>query len=165
MKTILYMTLSIDGYLGQAGETQPIPKEILRNFMQWVGKSGNLIIGRRTYDLMHAERALGGLQGIELVIVSHTPTQNVSFVATPQAALQHLIQKGCEMALIGGGAQLNSAFLSAGLVDEIYLNINPYIANKGIRLGMTEGFEASLHLLETTQLTTNLIQLHYRIEN
>lgn len=52
MKTILYMTLTANGYFAQADETRPITKEILDDFRQFVGKSGNLISGRRTYDLM-----------------------------------------------------------------------------------------------------------------
>lgn len=165
MKTILYATLSVDGYIGQAGEGRSIPKAILTNFMQMVGTCGNLIIGRRTYDLMYGENAGALFSGVELMVVSTSlQTNGVQCATSPQSALQHLNQKGFESALIGGGAQLDSAFLSNGLVDELYLNIDPRIANKGIRLTMADGFESDLKLMETTHLGENIVQLHYAVE-
>ncbi|MBI1881723.1 MAG: dihydrofolate reductase family protein [Chloroflexi bacterium] len=166
MKTILYMTLTANGYFAQADETHPIPKEILDNFRQFVGKTGNLINGRQTYDLMRDRIAQGGFSGIEVVIVSHSPLQaeGVSPAASPHEALQHLDQKGFDTALVGGGAQLDSAFLSQGLVDEIYLNVEPIIVSKGIMLVTGEGFEASLQLIGAVKLSDNIIQLHYRVK-
>src|SRR5262245_38630218 len=104
MKTILYMTLTANGYFAQADETHPIPKEILDNFRQFVGKTGNLINGRRTYELIRARIAQGIFSGIELVIVSHSlrQTEGVSLATSPQEALQHLDQKGFDTALVGG---------------------------------------------------------------
>lgn len=165
MKTILYMTLTANGFFGQADETHPIRKEILDNFRQSVGKIGNLIIGRRTYDLMRDQNAQGGFSGIKVVIVSHSPLQaeGVSVAASPHEALQHLEQKGFDTALVGGGAQLDSAFLSQGLVDEIFLNLEPFAVNKGIMLVMGEGSEANLQLIGTAKLSDNIIQLHYRV--
>ena len=163
MKTILYMSLTADGYFRQSDERQGIPPEILGNFVQIVGKTGNLINGRRTFDLLQSRMAQGGFSGIELVVLSRTPAQieGICFATSPQEALQYLEQEGFETALIGGGAQIDSAFLSQGLVDEIYLNVEPVLANKGIRLAMPDGFEANLQLIGTAQLSENIVQLHY----
>lgn len=165
MKTILYMTLTASGYVAQADEAHPTPKEILADFRQFVVKNGNLINGRRTFDLMRDRIAQESFSDIEVVIVSRRSLQaeGVSVATSPHEALQHLGRKGFDTALVGGGAQLDSSFLSQGLVDEIYLNVEPAIMSKGLRLVTREDFEASLALLDTTELSDSTIQLHYAV--
>jgi riboflavin biosynthesis pyrimidine reductase len=112
-----------------------------------------------------AQGGFSGFPGVELVIVSHVPlpADSISFAASPREALQHLDQKGFDTALVGGGAQLDSAFLSQGLVDEIYLNLEPIMVNKGMMLAVGEGSGVSLQLIGTTKLGDNISQLHYRV--
>lgn len=163
MKTILYMSITANGYFAQPDETHSIPKEVLSNFTQFVVDIRNLIIGKRTYILMRDRIAQGGFSGIEVVIISHSPFQaeGISVVASPHEGLQYLEQKGFDTALVGGGAQLDSSFLSQGLVNEFYLNIEPIIASKGIILGTREEFETSLQFIGTAKLSDNIMQLHY----
>ncbi len=106
MKTILYMSLTANGYFAQPDQTHPIPKEVLNNFTQFVGKTGNLIIGKRTYDLMRDRIAQGGFSGIEVVIVSHSAFQSngIGVAPSPHEALEYLERKGFDTALVGGGA-------------------------------------------------------------
>jgi dihydrofolate reductase len=171
MKTILYMTLTANGYFAQADKTHAIPKEILGDLSKSVGITGNIINGRRTYlmgrqsyDLLRRQAAQKNL-AIEVVIVSDVPLEDkgICVVGSPQEALEHLDQKGLGTALVAGGGQLDSAFLSQGLVDEIYLNILPTMANNGGVLATTGGLEADLLLLGTTKLSDNILQLHYRV--
>jgi riboflavin biosynthesis pyrimidine reductase len=110
--------------------------------------------------------ARDALSNIELVIVSHAPFQagGPRIVASPREALDHLEQKGFDTALVGGGAQLDSSFLSQGLVDEIYLNIYPAIVSKAINLALSGSLEAGLQLIDSLKLSDNIIQLHYRVE-
>jgi dihydrofolate reductase len=119
----------------------------------------------RTYDLVRAQNAQAVFSGIEVVILSRSALQaeGISVAASPQEALQHLDQKGFDTALVGGGAQLDSSFLAQGLVDEIYLNVEPVIVNNGIMLFMAEDFEVSLQLIDTAKLSDDIIQLHYRV--
>lgn len=139
MKTILYMTLTANRSFAQADEAHTIPKEILGNLSQLVVKTGNVIDGRRTYlmgrqsyDLLRRQAAQEGL-AVEVVIVSDVPLQaeGICVVGSPQQALEHLGQKGISRALVAGEGQLDSAFLSQGLVDELYLNILPAVTNTG----------------------------------
>ena len=160
------MSLTANGCFAQSDESHPVPKEILSNFAQSVGRIGNLIIGRRTYEQMRAGIARDAFSKIELVIVSHSPCQagGPKILASPREALHHLEQKDFGTALIGGGAQLDSSFLSQGLVGEIYLNIYPAIVSKGINLPLNGPLETGLQLIDSLKLSDNIIQLHYRVE-
>jgi dihydrofolate reductase len=141
MNTILYVSLTANGYVVQPEEGHPIPKEILANFRQVVQKTGNLINGRRTYELTRAGGALDALTHVAYVVVSteQLTAEGVEVVASPEAALQYLEQKGFRTALVGGGAGLDASFLSKGLVDEVYLNVEPSLTGVGLTIPAAEG--------------------------
>lgn len=66
MKTILYMSLFASGQIARPDEKHPIPKEILGDFVQHVRKAGNVVVGRRTYDLRAVRRLKEHSQGLRL---------------------------------------------------------------------------------------------------
>jgi dihydrofolate reductase len=163
MNTILYVSLTTNGYVVQPDAVHPIPKEILANFRQVVQKTGNLINGRRTYELTRAGGALDALSHVTYVVVSHEQltAEGVEVVASPEAALQYLEQKGFRTALVGGGAGLDASFLSQGLVDEVYLNVEPSLTGAGLTIPGASGAHVALSLIETTRLSDSIVQLHY----
>lgn len=165
MKTILYMTLTANGVFQQADENHPVPKEILTDFTGFIGKAGNLINGRRTYEQLISGSARNSFKGIELVIVSKQlqQTEGIHVAASPDEALQYLEQKKFDYALVAGGAQINSSFLSQDLVDEIYLNIVPALLGNDIIINMKGPMETRLKLIDTVNLSRNIVQLHYYV--
>ena len=161
MRTILYLTLTANGGLAQTSEARPIPREILADFVGIASKVGNLIVGSRTYDVMRGLASRPGFPNIKLVVVSHARSESgVATASSPKEALHFLEREGFDAGLVGGGAQLDSSFLSQGLVDEIYLNIEPSLSG-GNLWPISDGFEAELRLAGTTKLSDNVIQLHY----
>jgi dihydrofolate reductase len=166
MNTVLYMSLGANGCFAKADATRPIPKEILGNFAQSAGKFGNLIIGRHTYDLMKTKLNQRAFPGVELIVVSksHSKFEGATVAASPLEALSYLEQKGFSTALVGGGAKLDSCFLDQGLIDEIYLNIEPFLA-KSSTFVTNENLERNLKLVSTTKLGDNILQLQYKVES
>jgi dihydrofolate reductase len=164
MKTILYLTLSANGLITQADEAHTVPPEILGDFVQRIMGAGNVVIGRRTFELMGAQMAQSAFSAIETVVVSRSPSQaqGVVFAASPREALEHLEREGFETALVGGGAELDASVLSEGLVDEIYLNLEPIVTSKGIALGAGDD-HSDLHLDETVKLSDDIVQLRYKL--
>jgi dihydrofolate reductase len=61
----------------------------------------------------------------------------------------------------GGGS--NAGFMKENLIAEIYLDIEPIVFGKGIRLFAESEFETKLRLLEIKKLADNEIQLHYQV--
>jgi dihydrofolate reductase len=166
MKTVLHLGLTANGCYNVSDESHSIstlPKEVLNNLAERVGKAGNLIVGRRTYELLR-ELPISQMAGVVRVVVSHSlPNYNgVSVVASPVEALSLLKQKGFDTAFVGGGAQLASSFLSQGLVDEIYLNIYPLVS-KGRTFAISENLETNLELVGVDKLTNDIVQMHYRV--
>ena len=65
-----------------------------------------------------------------------------------------------EKLFISGGANINNAFMEKGLVDNIILNYNPYILNKGIPLFNGEYFENKLKLEKIVKEKEDIVQVH-----
>ncbi len=159
------MTLSANGLIAQADETHQISPEVLGDFVQQVKRAGNVIVGRRTFELMSAQTSQGAFPGIETVVVTRSGLRidGVNVAASPQQALELLERKGHEAALIGGGATLDASFLSQGLVDEIYLNIESILTSKGLALDFDTGVAVDMQLTGSAQLSENVVQLHYDV--
>ena len=159
------MTLSANGLIAQADEAHPVPAEILRDFAQWIQRAGNVVVGRRTLELMAAQAARGAMPEVETVVVtgSGLKIDGIETAASPREALDLLERKGCETVLVGGGATLDASFLAQGLVDEICLNIEPILMSEGLALDSGADRAMDMRLLETTKLGENAVQLRYAV--
>ena len=82
---------------------------------------------------------------------------------TPSAALELLRERGHSTALVAGGERLHNAFLAAGLVDELILNVAPFLEDEGFKLVLPRGEHRELDLLESKPLGGDLVQLRYAL--
>lgn len=165
MKIILYMAMTANWYIARQNNETPWSSEEWESFSEKVKETKNLIIGRKTFELMEKEEEFQKIWNPFVIVISKEKKDNFNFVNSLEKALELLKEKGFTQGLIAGGGILNSLFLQKGLIDEIYLDIEPYIFGKGIKLFAENDFETKLELLSTKQLSKNTIQLHYKIIN
>jgi len=170
MKTILYMAMTVNGKIaGTDDDTSWTSKEDWDGFRAMCRKVGNAIIGKRTYDMVKKEGTqLGDILTIVLthdpVLLSKKSPHTIFTDKHPRDVLALLKGKGFGEALVAGGGILNSAFLKEGLIDELYIDIEPLILGRGIPLFADGDFEPRLTLLEVKTLTNRqTIQLHYKV--
>ena len=163
MKVVLYMAMTANGYIAKENNETPWSDEEWKSFSTKVKEIKNLVIGRKTFEIMEQGKEFQKIDNPFTVIVSNQNNNNSNFVNSPEQAIDLLKQKGFSKILVAGGGILNSSFMQKGLVDEIYLDIEPFFFGKGIKLFANNDFETKLELLETKQLSKNTIQLHYRI--
>ena len=64
---------------------------------------------------------------------------------------------------VSGGASINNAFMEKGIVDEIILNYNPFVLNKGIPLFKGDYFENKLKLEKIIKEKDDIVQIHYSV--
>lgn len=167
MKVILYMAISTNGYIAKTNDETPWSDEEWESFKQMSEACGNIILGKRTFDLAVANGDFPFTDSLHVICTTkkaETSTfNNTFFVNSPSQALALLERKGFETAMVGGGGTLNSAFLEEELVDEIYLDVEPLLFGKGLPLFSMADFTANLELLETKKLNKNTLQLHYKV--
>jgi dihydrofolate reductase len=88
---------------------------------------------------------------------------NFAIAKSPKEALKILKEKNFSKAIVAGGGMLNSSFMKEHLIDEIYLDVEPLVFGKGIKLFSDNDFDAKFELTETKKLSKNTIQLHYKV--
>ncbi len=169
MKVVLYMAITVNGYIAKenddTGFTSDIEWESYKNMAK---KIGNIIVGKRTYQIGIKENNYEGLEKIKIVVVSKdsnlkTERPNHLVVHSPKEALGLLEKRGFTKTLVAGGGKLNASFLAENLVDEIYLDVEPTVFGQGIKLFEGKDFTVNLKLLGTKKLSPNELQLHYKV--
>lgn len=166
MKLILYMAQTLNGYIAKENNETPWSEEEWKSFSNYVNKIDNLIIGRRTYEIMRKSKEFEKIGDPVIVVLSKKQglkTKNIFFVKSAKKAISLLEEKGFKESLVAGGSKTNTSFIKENLIDEIILDIEPFIFGKGINLFSEENFEIKLTLVDTQKISDNLIQLHYTV--
>lgn len=163
------MAITINGFIAKENDDTSFVSEIeWDSFRNMIKSIGNMIIGSRTYEIMRDGDEFKNLENIRVLVVSEntnfkTVVDNHSVIKSPKDALAILEKEVFDKALVAGGGTLNASFMAEDLIDEIYLDVEPVVFGKGIRLFKEDNFEAKLKLLGTKQLSDNEIQLHYQV--
>ena len=165
MKTILMMATTVNGMVANLRDETPWSAEEFANFETCVERYGNLIVGRRTIEIMAHQGELELTKNAVIVVVSSKPpvVSGCLHVKTPKEALELLKNKGFEVAMVGGGMKLNTAFLQEGLIDELILDVEPFVFGNGIPLVDNISLDLKLELLSCRLLNKSTVALHYRI--
>lgn len=170
MDVVLYMAVTVNGMVAdEEDKTDFVSENEWIYFRDMIEEEGNLIIGRRTYEVMLAEDEFQEIDTNLTIIVSdqalESEQENHAVAESPREALRILEEKGFSDALVAGGGKLNGSFMREGLVDEIYLDVMPAALGTGIPLFGDIGFEAGLELLGVERLGQDELQLHYSVEH
>ena len=166
MQVILYMATTVNGYIAKENNETPWSHEEWLSFFKFVKEIKNIVIGKNTYNLMQKNDEFSKMGNPFIVVVSKEDfahDSNLAIVKSPKEALKTLKGKRFAKALVAGGGILNSSFMKEKFVDEIYLDIEPLVFGKGIKLFSDNNFDAKLELIDTKRLSSNTIQLHYRV--
>lgn len=111
-KTILYMAVTINGYIAKENNETPWSKEEWSSFSNFIKDKKNIIIGRNTYNLMKEEDEFDKIGNPMVVVVSKNKVldENIITVRSPKEAVDVLKEKGFNEFVVAGGGQLNSSF-------------------------------------------------------
>jgi len=170
MKTILWATLTANGNYARSTPSHPPKPQALADFAAQVGGCGNFVVGRHTFQQFQAQpqrsarNAAPTFASADVVVVSRSlELAGATVVRTPQAALAYLQERGHTTVLLAGGEQLHNAFLEAGLVDELIVNIAPSLEDAGLRVVLPPGGYQELRLLGSQDLGGGVFQLRYAL--
>lgn len=163
MKVIVIAAITADGFIARDANQLAdwTSKEDKQNFVKLTKQTGVMVMGRNTYDTIGK-----ALPGRKTVVYTSRPLDNPEVETTaekPAELLQRLQKEGFKEVAICGGQQIYDMFLSAGLVDEIYLTIEPRIFGKGVTL-MNFMNDLDLKLIEASQLNDDTLLLHYEVK-
>ena len=83
--------------------------------------------------------------------------------ATPRKVLAGLRARGMKRCALLGGGRIYGAFLAAGLVDEVWLTLEPRIFGTGVALAGGAAVDARLKLLSCERLAADTLLLKYEV--
>lgn len=165
MKVFLIAAITADGFIGRgayhtADWTSPEDKKL---FVRLTKEAGVMVFGSRTFETIG--RALPGRRTI--VYTSQPSKITVEGVdatsETPTELVKRLEQEGAPGVAVCGGASIYTLFMQSGVVDELYITVEPLFFGQGLPL-FSEKLETNLRLLETSKLNENAVLLHYAVQ-
>lgn len=161
MKVFVIAAVSADGYIGSDSSHTSLEwtsKEDTKLFVRLTKEAGVVVVGGNTY------RTIGkALPGRRTIVYSHAKIEQAGVETTsasPQELVARLEREGHTQLAVCGGQAIYDMFLRAGVVDELYLTVEPLLFGTGLPLTTVR---ANLELLDTEKLNDNTILLHYKI--
>ena len=167
-KVILSLGISLDGYIARPDDSVDflfMPKDYsMEPFFKTVDVA---IMGRKTYDAaVKLGGSFSGSQMTNYIMSRSLPAgeRDGAHVVreSPEALVARVrAERGKHIWLMGGG-EIARAFLTADLVDELYLGVVPVLIGAGIPL-FPAGFpQREFMLLENETYSRGLITLKYQ---
>ena len=170
MKVILDMAMTVNGIIARKNFNEDFLSEYnWEVFCKIANGIGCIVIGRRTHDIIttYENYTLDKIKNVKKIVISKNKslkgTKDFFFVNSPKEAINKAKTFGFKEVLLAGGGKINSEFMKLGLVDEIFLNINPVILGDGIRVIAESNFQYKLKLLEIKKLKEGIIRVHYKV--
>jgi dihydrofolate reductase len=187
-KVVLFMHMSLDGFAADPNHKLDFlsyDAELMQYADELVKTVGSPVYGRTTYQLMESywptvltkpdasKHALEHAQWVENVpkIVFSKTLNEVTWnntllikdnIAEEVKRLKEL--PGKDLAIFGSPG-LAATFMNLGLIDEYKLTVHPIILGDGISVFKNNTTRSSLKLLDTKQLKSGVVTLHYNTIN
>ncbi|MFA6511526.1 MAG: dihydrofolate reductase family protein [Patescibacteria group bacterium] len=168
MKTIMLAAITLDGRIAR-GNSELInwtSKEDKEMFTRITKEAGVMVMGSKTYDTF--PRPLPGRLHIVMtrdVSGRENIPGQVEFTSkSPQEILDDLVRRGYSLIAITGGAKINSLFLKEGLLDEVWLTMEPTIFGEGVSVFTDPVQDVKLDLIGTEMLNPQSILLKYAVQ-
>lgn len=164
MNVFLIAAISTDGYIAPADKTflpsiSWTSSEDKKFFARRTKEAGVVIMGSRTYETI-------GRPLPERHTIVYSDSKSYEGVETtaqdPQVLLADLEKRGYKEVAICGGATIYTMFMEAGLIDTMYLTVEPVVFGQGIPL-FSKPIFTRLSLQQETKLGGQTILLKYTV--
>jgi dihydrofolate reductase len=172
MKIIAIAVVSADGYITKhelpgVGFASEADQTFFKTSLQAFDCS---VMGAKTFAVSQAQ-ILHGLRPNRLrIVITRHPLQYahyaqpgiLEFHATnPRETIQYLTQQGKQHCAVLGGSQIYTEYFRAGLIDELWLTIEPRLFGRGKKL--IEGdLDLEFQIAEVRNLSEHVLLIKYR---
>lgn len=158
-EVILLVAMSTDGFIAPADQeklpstvwTSPEDKQF---FTEKSKAIGTLVMGSKTFETIG--KALPDRRSIVMTSQPEKYTKfndpNLFFTSEgPEEILADLDKQGVKQVALCGGASIYNLFLQKGLVDKMFITVEPKSFGEGIKL-FSENIEEKFRLLKSKKL-------------
>ena len=167
MKTTLFLSVSIDGFIADKDGIPFFPEGAWEDWCSLVNDADNVIAGRSSYEQLINDESASILRPKHKIVLSSRDFELVDtswqHANSPSQALEILKNKGVDEAIIGGGRALAYSFVREGLVDFIVIDLQPVAFGTGTPVFGDVLDKVNLKLMESRPLNANAIRLRYQV--
>ncbi|MFA6463861.1 MAG: dihydrofolate reductase family protein [Candidatus Paceibacterota bacterium] len=162
IKCFIIAALTTDGFLAKDKDqisTSWNSTDDRKHFVELTKRAGVVVFGSTTFETFG--RPLK--DRLNIVYSRSKKYEGVEMTNDePESLLKKLEDRGFKEVAICGGSTIYTKFLKAGVVDTIYLTVEPVIFGKGITL-FNEDVECKLELVSESHTPQGTIFLEYKI--
>ena len=162
MKIIMVVVTSINGKITRADESdfyKWTSKEDEDYFFDLLKKNKVVLMGSNSFNAVK-EKIKPDPDRLRIILTSQPEKYNNFKVAgeiefwsnTPIQTVKKLERLGYKKIILTGGGAVNSSFLKDGLVDEVWITIEPKLFGSGKPVTGPNNFDIDLKLKELVQL-------------
>jgi dihydrofolate reductase len=164
IKVFLIAAQSADGFIAQdhsAPSTSWTSKEDKAFFVEKTKEARVMIMGATTYKTI-------GRPMKDRTTIVYSSKENFDGVEMtqddPKTLVDKLEQRGFTEVAVCGGSSIYTMFLEAGIVDTIYLTIEPVLFGSGVSLFNKQTIK-HLELIDHKKTENGTMFLEYRVKN
>ncbi len=162
MQTFIIAAMTADGFIAKDGTHSSFgwnSKEDKKRFVELTKRAGVVIMGSHTHATLP-----GLLKDRVNVVYSRSKKIEGAEVTqkNPAELLQELESRGFKKVAICGGSQIYDMFMRAGVVDRVFLTIEPLFFGTGISL-FTRELNQSLSLVSAVQGESGSLLVEYKL--
>jgi dihydrofolate reductase len=159
IKAFIIAALSADGFIAKNKEHAAMwtGKEDKKRFVELTKRAGVIVMGSNTFATLPRP-----LKERVNIVYSRSKTFDGAEVTqkSPIELLKELESRGFKEVAICGGAEIYTMFMESGLVDTLYLTIEPLLFGNGIKLFKNE-MDFKLTLVSSVQTESGAFLLEY----
>lgn len=164
IKVFIIAAMSADGFIAKDSQHSPMywsSKADKKRFVELTKRAGVVVMGSSTYKTI-------GQPLKERVNIVYSKNQNFEGVQmtqdNPIDLIRKLEEQGHKEVAICGGTHIYTMFMKSGLVDTLYLTIEPIFFGKGMNL-FNEDLHYSLKLVSSkSSEATGTLLLEYKVD-
>ena len=168
MKTFIISALTADGYIGKHSLHAAMwtSKEDKKRFVEITKRAGVIVMGQNTWKTLGKP-----LKDRLNIVYSPTPIEgagegalaNVEITTkNPKELLKELEDRGFKEVAICGGSQIYTMFMKTGMIDALYLTMEPVVFGDGMRL-FKEDMNFKLKLVSSVVTENGSLLLEYHV--
>ncbi len=167
MKTTLFLSVSIDGFIAHKEGIPRFPDGAWEDWCSLVNEADNVIAGRSSYEQLKNDDMASVLHPTHKIVLSSRDIEpgdsSWQHAKSPSEALEILKNKGIEEAIIGGGRAVAHSFMREHLVDYIVIDIQPVAFGVGIPVFGDALDMPRLKLLNSQPLNDDALRVRYQV--
>jgi len=164
MKTFIIAAMTADGFIAKDDKHASFgwnSMEDKKRFIELTKRAGVVVMGSKTYATLP-----GMLKERTNIVYSKSKTFEGAETTqkTPAELLKELENRGFKEVAICGGSHIYTMFIKSGLVDRMYLTVEPLLFGTGVSL-FNESINQHLTLVSAVQSDNGSLLLEYTLNN